>query len=513
MLRQDVHDRRVDLQRHARFDAVIDNGGDHGALIVIGRFLLDHGCDRDDLLHGHAALVRLFEHLGRDAVVEVLQELVDSARCLHALIELIRVREQEALEALGVALHALVDERVVVGIIGRRVHEVVIRTDVFILELVEDLLHRIALGDGDLGRDHGAGADLHLLDEGTVIVVRAQFVRAGVDLRFRVRDAAVELKEALVLDDAGILELLRHVAHAHLMAGALLGIAVSVRVRNGDVLELGLVERDRRRDRLLIEREHVRRRHPADTGKNDADADNEGKIDQAAEAAAAAGTARRFRLGRAYRALDVLCLHLRLRCRARDRPRPHGVRLLALRARTDRPLRLFGVQLPRLLQAGLVMQLRRTGTDGTLLPVRLHGTRTCRCALLGIRTHRTRLSWTHGALSFRLHRTRLSRARGELSFRLRRTRLRRTRGALSFRLHRTRLLNWARGALPFRLRRTAAGRLCSCRTLRTGRIPLIAEQLIKVLKMIRHGSVSLSTWNSSLPPAWRRNPPAPRGIR
>ena len=51
------------------------------------------------------------------------------------------------------------------------------------------------------------------------------------------------------------------------------------------------------------------------------------------------------------------------------------------------------------------------------------------------------------------------------------------------------------------------------RALRTGRIPLVAEQLIKVLKVIRHGSVSLSTWNSSLPPTRRRNPPAPRGIR
>ena len=69
-----------------------------------------------------------------------------------------------------------------------------------------------------------------------------------------------------------------------------------------------------------------------------------------------------------------------------------------------------------------------------------------------------------------------------------------------------------------RLGRAAVGRLCSCRTLlgrtlRTGRIPLIAEQLIKVLKVIRHGSVSLSTWNSSLPPTRRRNPHAPRGIR
>lgn len=210
------------------------------------------------------------------------------------------------------------------------------------------------------------------------------------------------------------------------------------------------------------------------------------------------------------------------------------MRLLALRARTDRPLRLFGVQIPRLLRAGLGMRLRGTGTDRTLLPLWLHGVRMCSRALLGIRTrrmsrplslrlHRTRLSRARGALSFRLHRMRLSRARGTLlPLRLHRTRLGRMRGTLPTRLHRTRL-GRACGTLSLRLHRTrlgraAVGRLCSCRTLlgrtlRTGRIPLIAEQLIKVLKVIRHGSVSLSTWNSSLPPTRRRNPHAPRGIR
>ena len=276
------------------------------------------------------------------------------------------------------------------------------------------------------------------------------------------------------------------------MTGALLGVAVSVRVRNGDVLELRLVERDRRRDRLLIEREHVRRRHPADAGENDADADDEGKIDQAAEAAAASGTARRFRLGRARGAHGGFCLYLRLRHGARDRLRTRSVRLL--RARTDRPLRLLRVRIPRLPRAGLGMLLCRPGTDGVLLALRLHGVRACRM----------RLCLARGALlPLRLRRTRLGRARGTL---------------LPLRLHRTRLGRAHGALLPLRLHRTAAGRLCGCRTLlgrtlRAGRIPLIAEQLIKVLKVIRHGSVSLSTWNSSLPPAWRRNPPAPRGIR
>ena len=264
------------------------------------------------------------------------------------------------------------------------------------------------------------------------------------------------------------------------MAGALLGIAVGVRVRNGDVLELGLIECDRRRDRLFVEREHVRRRHPADAGENDADADDKGKIDQAAEAAAAAGAARRFRLCRARSALDRRCLHLRFRRWARGRLRARGRRLLRMGA--SRPLlpRLFGARRLRLGRAGLCMRLRGMGT--------------------------------RGALSLRTHRMRLGRARGALPLRTYRTRLGRVRGALSLRTYRTRLGRMC-GALPLRLCRTAAGRLRGCRTLRAGRILLVAEQLIKVLKVIRHGSVSLSTWNSFLPPTRRRNPHAPRGIR
>ena len=280
------------------------------------------------------------------------------------------------------------------------------------------------------------------------------------------------------------------------MAGALLGIAVGVRVRNGDVLELGLIERDRRRDRLFVERKHVRRRHPTDAGENDADADDKGKIDQAAEAAAAAGAARRFRLGRARGAHGGFCLYLRLRRWARGWLWARGRRLLRMGA--SRPLlpRLFGARRLRLGRAGLCMRLHGMGTRGAL----------------SLRAHRMRLCRTRGALSLRAHRMRLCRARGALPLRTYRTRLGRVRGVLSLRTYRARLGRMC-GALPLRLCRTAAGRLRGCRTLRAGRILLVAEQLIKILKVIRHGSVSLSTWNSFLPPTRRRNPHAPRGIR
>lgn len=52
--------------------------------------------------------------------------------------------------------------------------------------------------------------------------------------------------------------------------------------------------------------------------------------------------------------------------------------------------------------------------------------------------------------------------------------------------------------LPLLLLRTAADGLR--RALRAGWLSFVTKQLIKVLKMIGHGLISLSTWNASLRP-------------
>ena len=190
------------------------------------------------------------------------------------------------------------------------------------------------------------------------------------------------------------------------MAGTLLGVALRVRVGDGDVLKLRLVECDRCRDRLFVEREHIRRCHPADTGEDNADADDEGKIDQAAETAAASGA----------------LLHLRLLrwLMAGRRLAVHGVCLLRLRA--SRPLRA-------------VLDMR----------------------LLRMRARRVLLLYRARAGSARLSLLLLRTAAGGLR----------------------RTLRWA---------------------LRAGWLSFVTKQLIKVLKMIGHGLISLSTWNTSLRP-------------
>ena len=114
----------------------------------------------------------------------------------------------------------------------------------------------------------------------------------------------------------------------------------------------------------------------------------------------------------------------------------------------------------------------------------------------------------HGVCLLRLRASRPLRA--VLDMRLLRMRARRPlRAVLDVRLLRLRvrrvLLCRARAGsarLSLLLLRTAAGGLRRTLrgALRAGWLSFVTKQLIKVLKMIGHGLISLSTWNASLRP-------------
>lgn len=116
----------------------------------------------------------------------------------------------------------------------------------------------------------------------------------------------------------------------------------------------------------------------------------------------------------------------------------------------------------------------------------------------------------HGVRLFRLRTGRPLRAM--LDMRLLRLRAGRSlRAVLDMRLLRMRarrvllLLYRARAGsarLSLLLLRTTAGGLCRTLrwALRAGWLSFVTKQLVKVLKMIGHGLISLSTWNASLRP-------------
>ena len=136
---------------------------------------------------------------------------------------------------------------------------------------------------------------------------------------------------------------------------------------------------------------------------------------------------------------------------------------------------------------------RRLAVHGVCL-LRLRAGRPLR-AVLDVRLLRLRASRPlRAVLDMRLLRLRAGRPlRAVLGMRLLRLRARRV------------LLYRARAGsarLPLLLLRTTAGWLRRTLrwALRTGWLSFVTKQLVKVLKMIGHGLISLSTWNASLRP-------------
>lgn len=121
-----------------------------------------------------------------------------------------------------------------------------------------------------------------------------------------------------------------------------------------------------------------------------------------------------------------------------------------------------------------------------------------RLAVHGVRLLRLRASRPLSAvLDMRLLRLRAGRPlRAVLDMWLLRMRARRV---LLLLLYRARA---GSARLSLLLLRTAAGGLCRTLrwALRAGWLSFVTKQLIKVLKMIGHGLISLSTWNASLRP-------------
>ena len=285
MLAQGVHDCRIYLQRHILGQTVIDDGGDGRALLVVRSLGLYHRGDDDSLVQRDAEVVRLRVHIRRQLAVEVQQELVDGARRLHALIELVGVREEVALQAARFARLRPVEEGIIVDVVRRGLLEVLDGADALLFQLLKYLLHGIAFGEGYGRRHHGDGRRLHPEHQGVVVALGIELIGAWVHVDIRVGEPAEKLEKALVFDEARVLERVRNVVEVRAHDGLLRYAAVLV-------LDLYLLlGEDALRERygafgiFFIERQHVRGRHPAYTGQDDAQADDKDEVHEPAKAA------------------------------------------------------------------------------------------------------------------------------------------------------------------------------------------------------------------------------------
>ena len=218
-------DGRVDLEARIELaaQAVIDHGCDRCALRSLCRFLLNERSNGNEIIErqlrvrdlGFRKAVRT--HLLCQAVIErvqrvveiagkfvvkVPQELINDVFRRIAHIELVRVREQIALQPVLAAVGNILQERIVKFIRGRRIRQLIIRADAVGLQQLENVRAFIALGDGDLD-DRAVRAGLyHIVDECVIVIPAVQRIRPRLDRLFRVGRPAVELEQALVSDKA-----------------------------------------------------------------------------------------------------------------------------------------------------------------------------------------------------------------------------------------------------------------------------------------------------------------------
>ena len=219
-----VDQSRVDVQVSGGVapaeQTVVDDTGDFGTLGGSRGLLLDEGGHDDHLPDGVFTAgdigvqgIDLAAHFLGELHVKVVQHLFQHLSGGGILVEFVGVREQEALQTVLVAPFHVLQEPVViqlaVGGVGPDVHG---GADLVLLEQIENLAAGIAFGDGQL--DHlPAGSGGHEVDQGVIVIAGIQIVNAGLNILLGVGNGGVEVEQALVADEARVVELVGDVLH------------------------------------------------------------------------------------------------------------------------------------------------------------------------------------------------------------------------------------------------------------------------------------------------------------
>ena len=180
--------------------------GDDRALLRDARLALDHRGDDEDVVGVEVAAPRGGHvHLG-EVRAEGVELAVAERRGARAVAQLVRRREQEALEgAVGgraVAAQAEVGRR-----LGRRVHVAALQPR--LLRDRGDVAARAALGDRDVDdrrRLRVARLRAQRVDGGAVAHVVAQDVTAGAQVAARAGEAGADREDEARVDDARVRE-------------------------------------------------------------------------------------------------------------------------------------------------------------------------------------------------------------------------------------------------------------------------------------------------------------------
>ena len=197
----------VDVEPDAVVQAVVDHRGDQLALLGHLHLALDQRGDDQHVVAGQV-LAACVAHVDlAEVALERVQLLADEPAHARALLELVRGREQEALEArrpLGPVV-ARIEVGVAPGrldvVAGQRLHE------------RSDLAPRATLRDRD--PDHVRRQPLlEAVEHGRVLHVAGERVRAGLELLAAARQPGSQLEEGRARHDALLLQQVGDVAQA-----------------------------------------------------------------------------------------------------------------------------------------------------------------------------------------------------------------------------------------------------------------------------------------------------------
>ena len=127
-------------------------------------------------------------------------------------------------------------------------------------------MHRVALGEGYLESNHRTGAGLHFHDERAVIVAGLELIGARVKLFVGIGEAAVELEQPLIPDDARILELIGDIVYIGSVSLFRDFLTVGVLLSVLGILKRALFQDYRCLDIVGLERQDIRRGRPCKAG-------------------------------------------------------------------------------------------------------------------------------------------------------------------------------------------------------------------------------------------------------
>ena len=218
---RDVVNRHVALQLHARFQAVVEHGG-HLREIRLGRFLLNHARQRQNLVHRVAHLFRAILTSDGEHPLGLRNQLADDFACRRADVDFVGVGREIPLQHIAALADVPAVQHVLHGVKFAEARAALaqgqelraVRQHAVFDQLLGKLLNRPAGNERDIAHNRVAVAARELVGNLPHGHRRAERVAAGLNFLPPAREVAVVLEHRAIANQPGFLQPVRHAGQA-----------------------------------------------------------------------------------------------------------------------------------------------------------------------------------------------------------------------------------------------------------------------------------------------------------